>query len=336
MRRAGHTEEASSTPRPVSGEATLVPRPAIITWESEIRAIAADALRWTTETGGDLFGSWANSAVVYLASLAGPAAVREAAHFRLDIAYLRELSQQLTSDWGVRYLGDWHSHHRLGLRAPSSRDKRRIGRVAARNAFPAMAEIVVTLEDRVGDTHVYFHPWVYRGEDKTKPSPASLEILSGASPVREVLIARGLLPEQELHRWVDVSAERIVEGVVRRDAGPDEHADLYDGIVGRLLDDVARALEGACGKPVERQKAAFGTVLAAPLDDTRLVGFAVSRDWPCPILEIDSIDRGQQTAAPIALPLPPSLHVPGEVVTRYREAAQRISESRIHVDPDTD
>ena len=34
------------------------PRGFLITWESELRAIAAEASAWTIETGGDLFGRW--------------------------------------------------------------------------------------------------------------------------------------------------------------------------------------------------------------------------------------------------------------------------------------
>src|ERR1039458_9677214 len=30
----------------------------LVTWESELRAIAAEASAWSIETGGDLFGRW--------------------------------------------------------------------------------------------------------------------------------------------------------------------------------------------------------------------------------------------------------------------------------------
>ncbi len=34
------------------------PSAVLLTWESELRAIAAEASAWSIETGGDLFGRW--------------------------------------------------------------------------------------------------------------------------------------------------------------------------------------------------------------------------------------------------------------------------------------
>jgi hypothetical protein len=73
--------------------------------ESELRAIAEEAARWTVETGGDLFGQWASVLTIYLATRTGPHAVRDRTHFRLDVNYLRTLSAALAADWDLRYLG---------------------------------------------------------------------------------------------------------------------------------------------------------------------------------------------------------------------------------------
>jgi len=40
------------------GSDLLTGRLRVITWESEARAMAGEATRWTVETGGDLFGRW--------------------------------------------------------------------------------------------------------------------------------------------------------------------------------------------------------------------------------------------------------------------------------------
>jgi hypothetical protein len=120
--------------------------PVLTTWESELRAIAVETAAWTIETGGDLFGRWQGTPVVFLATKAGPKAQRSTAHFRLDVDYLRELSEPLAEDWSLRYFGDWHSHHRLGLLEPSSGDRRRIRQLGQRNQFSGMAEIIVTTE----------------------------------------------------------------------------------------------------------------------------------------------------------------------------------------------
>src|SRR5260370_19979703 len=98
----------------------------LLTWESELRAIAAEASAWSVETGGDLFGRWHGIATIHLATKAGPHAERSNAHFPLDVDYLRQLSEIFAADWALRHFGDWHSHHPLGLSPPRSRDRRPI------------------------------------------------------------------------------------------------------------------------------------------------------------------------------------------------------------------
>jgi hypothetical protein len=137
---------------PIGGE--------VVIWESELRAIAAETSAWTVETGGDLFGRWLDTPIIFLATKAGPKAQRDNAHFRLDVDYLREISGPLALQWALRYFGDWHSHHRLGLDAPSSGDRRRIRQVAGRNQFRAMLEIIVTTEGSQSEPVVRIHPWL--------------------------------------------------------------------------------------------------------------------------------------------------------------------------------
>jgi hypothetical protein len=45
-------------------------------WESELRAIAVETSAWTIETGGDLFGRWQGTPIVFPATKAGPKAQR--------------------------------------------------------------------------------------------------------------------------------------------------------------------------------------------------------------------------------------------------------------------
>ena len=58
------------------------PRGFLVTWESELCAIASEASAWSVETGGDLFGRWHDLPTIYLATKAGPKAQRDHAHFR--------------------------------------------------------------------------------------------------------------------------------------------------------------------------------------------------------------------------------------------------------------
>lgn len=203
FRRRGPREApATDSPAVPAAAATAAPPPprstarSLIIWESELRAIAAETSAWTIETGGDLFGRWQNTPIVFLATKAGPKAQRSNAHFRLDVEYLRQLSEPLATQWALRYFGDWHSHHRLGLLEPSSGDRRRIRQLGNRNEFPGMAEAIVTTEGSQQEPIVRLHPWFYDLSVEGDPTAMVVKVLAGCSPIRQALIARGDLAEQ--------------------------------------------------------------------------------------------------------------------------------------------
>src|SRR5207302_535668 len=105
---------------------------------------------------------------------------------------------------------DWHSHHRLGLTAPSGGDRKRILSLARRNQFTGMTEIIVTLEDRGAESIIRIHPWLYDlASESGEPFPLRLKVLPGLSPIRQALLARKAVPEQELFGWEKISLNRI-------------------------------------------------------------------------------------------------------------------------------
>ena len=162
----------------------------ITIYESELQFIGAESAVWETETGGDLFGIWNKQPIIYLATRTGPNSIREVAHFKLDVEYLIKLSGKLNNEWGLCYFGDWHSHHRLGLDAPSGGDKKRIKQVASKNKFDKMAEIIATLPTDYQKTkNVHIHPYLYEDPIKIDCIKISLDIIEGISPIRSALIA---------------------------------------------------------------------------------------------------------------------------------------------------
>lgn len=294
-------------------------QPVVLTWESEVRAVAEEAARWTVETGGDLFGVWDRTPTIYLATRTGPRAVRDQAHFRLDVDYLRTLSESLAVEWDLRYLGDWHSHHRLGLCAPSQGDRRRLLRLATRNRFPSMYEIIVTFDEAdQGGPVVRIHPWIYASvRDVADPIIGELVVVRGMSPVREALLARGALPEQELACWTALPAARVRLGNDPEPVTPSGGAPTLAAISDRIVAHARLALEEASGGHVEHHPTAFGSILAVPVDESRLVGIAVSGEWPHAILEVDWIDRELRATESVNVTMPKTLLVPGEVVALY-------------------
>ena len=59
--------------------------------------MASEASAWSIETGGDLSVAGRTFRTLFLATKAGPNAKRDHAHFRLDVEYLRGLSEDLAT-----------------------------------------------------------------------------------------------------------------------------------------------------------------------------------------------------------------------------------------------
>ncbi len=272
------------------------PSVSLLIWESELRAIAAESTAWSIETGGDLFGRWNETPTILLATKAGPNAERNNAHFRLDVNYLRQLSGVLADEWTLRYFGDWHSHHRLGLSSPSGGDQKRIWGLAAKNQFTAMAEIIVTLEGTRGDPLVRIHPWLYDlSMRETGPMPLRLKVLPGLSPIRQALIVRKLLPEQDLTAWEKVAIQRTRIASDVPSPSLEAASDIDSTTREKVIAHLAEALQAASGDEVEQHVTGFGSILVARLRGTEYLAFALAGAWPMAVLDIHRMNRNTGT-----------------------------------------
>jgi transcriptional regulator with XRE-family HTH domain len=271
----------------------------LMIWESEVRAIAAEASAWSIETGGDLFGRWNEAPTILLATKAGPNSERNNAHFRLDVDYLRQLSGVLADDWALRYFGDWHSHHRLGLSSPSGGDQKRIVSLAGKNQFTAMAEIIVTLEGTRGEPFVRIHPWLYDLSARNDgPLPLRLKVLPGMSPIRQALISRKSLPEQDLAAWDKVPLRRIRVGSEVAPPALEALSEVDPLTREKTLTHLAEALQGESGDEVEQHITGFGSILVARLKGAEYLAFALSAAWPMTVLDIHRMNRTSGTTEP--------------------------------------
>jgi transcriptional regulator with XRE-family HTH domain len=309
------------------------PKTFLVTWESELRAIAAEASAWSIETGGDLFGRWHDVPTVLFASKAGPEAKRDHAHFRLDVDYLRQLSETMASDWLLRYFGDWHSHHKLGLSAPSGGDRRRIVSIAGRNQFTNMTEIIVTLDDNREEQIVRIHPWTYdlRSGIET-PSPMRMRVLPGLSPIRQALLARRVMPEQDLYAWEKFPLKRIRIGKDAASPVVEPSFDVDSTTRERTLAHLAQALQNLSGNDVEHHATGFGCILVAKLEEPHYLAFALGSAWPMPVLEIHLMNRSggstESIAAPDGLIAP---DVPG-ILAVFQKMRADVKKGTSHVD----
>ena len=98
----------------------------VVVYERDYKELCAYVLRKPNiETGGDLFGLWADeyTAVIQLALGPGAGCKRTSVSFYQDVRYLEEVGSYLTQNEGVCHIGEWHSHHQLGLARPSGGDE---------------------------------------------------------------------------------------------------------------------------------------------------------------------------------------------------------------------
>lgn len=109
---------------PSSRESTGVPGTVII-FKSEMDFISRCILDYPSiETGGQLFGYYTESGTPVVLYAIGPGANanHQVAFFNQDIGYLTTVGAKLKDLFGLHHIGEWHSHHHLGLARPSGHD----------------------------------------------------------------------------------------------------------------------------------------------------------------------------------------------------------------------
>lgn len=109
---------------PNKNQAVPCAKEAVI-YKSELEYIKKCILEYPhIETGGQLFGFWTPQGrpVVLYAIGPGPCAGHHNAFFEQDIEYLDLVGNAIVKNFGLCHIGEWHSHHQLGLAQPSGHD----------------------------------------------------------------------------------------------------------------------------------------------------------------------------------------------------------------------
>lgn len=114
---------------PQSAPVTMVdekrPSPLAIIYRSELDYISRCILDYPAiETGGQLFGLWSTEGIPVVLYALGPGrhANHQTAFFNQDMDYLVTVGNLLIRRYGLQHIGEWHSHHQLGLAKPSGHD----------------------------------------------------------------------------------------------------------------------------------------------------------------------------------------------------------------------
>lgn len=151
-------------------------------FEKVMRWIAASP---DIETGGELFGFYRDNGtpVVCYAIGPGPKANHQYTFFNQDLDYLVKVGNKLTEEYGLEHIGEWHSHHRLGLAQPSGHDAATIAdgiRKRGRRRFLLCVGNIREHQATLGG-------FAFTGDSGEHYERAAWEVVNVKSPYREAI-----------------------------------------------------------------------------------------------------------------------------------------------------
>lgn len=117
-------------------------------YEKELDRIAGWVEEYPSlETGGDLFGFWTHSGAPVIQYVLGPGPGSEhyETSFFQDKEHLIEAGRNLRENHGLQHIGEWHSHHQLGLAQPSQGDENTVFRALEKYNFPRFLLCIANL-----------------------------------------------------------------------------------------------------------------------------------------------------------------------------------------------
>lgn len=159
--------------------------PIAIIYQSELDYLSRCVLDYPNiETGGQLFGFWTNQGVPVVLYVIGPG--RNANHqqtfFNQDRDYLLTVGNELLDRYGLCHIGEWHSHHQLGLAKPSGHDARTMHNGLIR--IPQRRLLLCICNYRDGRSTV--NPFNFHENDLHGYANALWQVIEMESPYRKI------------------------------------------------------------------------------------------------------------------------------------------------------
>ena len=138
------------------------------------------------ETGGQLFGfiTETGSAVVCYAIGPGRNANHQPTFFNQDAEYLQTVYNELNRRYGLRYIGEWHSHHQLGLARPSGHDASTIVHGIQKNNF---RHFLLCIGNCDSNLHSTLNAFTFHINDPYHYNHAPWKIIKMQSPYRPIV-----------------------------------------------------------------------------------------------------------------------------------------------------
>jgi len=156
-----------------------------ITYQSEIEYIKRCIFEYPDiETGGQLFGYWTSfgSPVVLYVIGPGKNANHQTTFFQQDLDYLMEVGNHLVKNMKLQHIGEWHSHHRLGLAHPSGHDADTIINNQKKHHLPWFLLCIGNCNDREATVN----PFIFN-EGNSFYNNAQWQVVAIDSPFRDVI-----------------------------------------------------------------------------------------------------------------------------------------------------
>ena len=123
------------------------------------------------ETGGDLFGLWQDERTVVIKRFIGPGekCKRTATSFHQDVEYLHRVGSLITTEEGLCNVGEWHSHHQIGMPEPSGADRRTVLSNMLHLGLERFVLFIASIENTIRRSHevkikqIELHPFLFIG-----------------------------------------------------------------------------------------------------------------------------------------------------------------------------
>ena len=172
----------------------------VVIYEEDFKQLCAWVLKKTNiETGGDLFGLWADKHTAVIQFVVGPGqnCRRSSVSFYQDINYLEKIGEHMTKSEGVCHIGEWHSHHQLGLARPSGGDENTVWNNMPTYNLKRFVIFIANLEQSEKDSYsvnigcFLFELESVNGNEKRLPvSQGTFKILQKENPLNGKLLEK--------------------------------------------------------------------------------------------------------------------------------------------------
>lgn len=278
-------------------------------YESEIRIMAGlSAERCDTETGGNVYGllTPGDRQVIQLVTAPGPKAVHEPAHFQQDIEFFRRTCGIIDDSYGLKWLGNWHAHHTLGLDRPSTGDLAQVRSITTKNDFGRWCDIITVHERdscfppwnrcghraRAGRKHlpcVRLNAFVYVDPRRGEHVRCRVRVLPGISPVRLYALSSGKLTAADLGE--QASCFPLEQLLYEACNPPRAAAGHIPDIPAQIINHLGRLPFGV-QKQIRLYTAQDMIIVAFPLADARTANIAYARKPPHTIRAVCVSDKG--------------------------------------------